>query len=64
MHPHAQNLVMVRPRGGRGFESQQQAQEKTFCFRANALNDVIWTRSPYPASQHTVASATPLRILP
>ncbi len=33
MHHHAQNLVMVRPRGDRGFKSQLQAQEKTFRFR-------------------------------
>ena len=33
MHHHAQNRVMARARGGRGFESQLQAQEKTFCFR-------------------------------
>ena len=37
MHHHAQNLVMVRPRGGRGFKSQLQAQEKTFCFRGKRV---------------------------
>jgi len=33
MHHHAQNRVMARARGGRVFESQLQAQEKTLCFR-------------------------------
>jgi len=39
-------------------------RRKHSVFGANAANDVILRRLPYPASQHTVPSATLLRILP
>lgn len=39
-------------------------RRKHSVFGADTANDVILRRLPYPASQHTVASATPLRILP
>jgi len=45
MHPHAQNLVMVRPRGGRDFKSQLQAQEKTFCFRGKRFQMTSFGRA-------------------
>lgn len=39
-------------------------RRKHSVFGADTANDVILRRLPYPASQHTVPSATLLRILP
>jgi len=39
-------------------------RRKHSVFGVNAQNDVILVHLPYPASQRTVPSATPLRILP